>query len=204
MESLAYGGKSLLFAGGYDYSILVWDITAAINKPLFHLKGGHFSSVVRIVGLENIDRCASLDEAGVLAWWDISRSILGDNRLIDSTTCPEDHAYSFDVITELPHFYEALHGVIFLAAGRRQHVFKLKDVSTHEAAPVCTIYSSTLLSVFTVHSHEIIYWNVITGAEYKVRCIGICVVCRARTRGEGRRGLCLYVCMPVTPSVCFL
>lgn len=170
VESLAYGGKSLLFAGGYDYSILVWDITAAINKPLFHLKGGHLSSVVRIVGLENIDRCASLDESGMLVWWDISRNIIGDNRLIDSTTCPEDHAYSFDVITELPHFYEALHGVIFLAAGKRQHVFKLKDVSTHEGAPVCTIYSPTLLSVFTVHSHEIIYWNVITGDRYKV-CI---------------------------------
>jgi WD40 repeat protein len=167
VESLAFGGKSLLFAGGFDYSILVWDITAAINKPLFVLKGGHFSSVERIVGLESIDRCASLDESGVLIWWDTSRNILSDSRIIDSVTCPEDHAHSFDIISDLPHFFEALHGVIFLAAGKRQHVFKLKDVSTHEAAPVCTLYSATLLSVFTVHTHEIIFWNIVSGDEYK-------------------------------------
>jgi len=168
VESLAFGGKSLLFAGGYDYSILVWDITAAINKPLFQLKGAHLSSVVRIVGLENIDRCASLDEAGILVWWDISRNILGDTRVIDTVTCPEDHAHSFDVIADLPHFFETLHGVIFMVAGRRQHIFKLKDVSKHEAAPVCVLYSATLLSVFTVHSHEIIFWNVVSGDVHKV------------------------------------
>jgi len=45
--------------------ILAWDITAAVNKPLFVLEGAHQSSETRIiVGLERIDHCASLDEAG--------------------------------------------------------------------------------------------------------------------------------------------
>ena len=167
VESLQYGGKSLLFAGGYDYTILIWDITAAINRPLFQLINGHQSCVVRINALESIDRCCSLDESGLLCWWDISRNIIDDNRLIDTTRCPEDHANCFDMFIDLPHYYEALHGVIFLVAGKRQHIFKMKDVSSHESSPICVLYSKTLLSLFTIHSHEIIFWNIVSGDEYK-------------------------------------
>ena len=207
VESLAFGGKSLLFAGGYDYSIIIWDITAAINKPLFHLKGGHQSSVTKVIGLESLDRCATLDETGVLAWWDISRNVNSvESRLIDTVTCPEDHARSFDIIAELPRYFEALHGVIFLAAGKRQHIFKLKDISSHEGIPVNTLYSPNLLSLFTIHSHEIIFWSVITGEHYKtnkelvgvhskITCATLDDRCRRIIVGDTTGGIRFYNCL---------
>jgi WD40 repeat protein len=170
VESLAFGGKNFLFAGGYDYSIIVWDLEAAINRPLFHLHG-HTSCVTRIVAMESIERCASLDEEGNLFWWDISKNTPGatsTNRFIDKCQLPEDRGRTFDIFSNLPYNYMALHGVIFVTGGRRQHVFKLKDCNVQESAPVCTLYSQDLLSVYTIHAHDVIFWSAVNAYQHKV------------------------------------
>ena len=169
VESLAFGGKNMLCAGGYDYSIIVWDLEAAIDRPLFHLHG-HGSCVLQIVAMESIERCASLDDEGNIFWWDISKNTPGatsTNRFIDKYAAPEDRARTFDVFTNLPYNYMTLHGVLFMTGGRRQHVFKLKDCTKQESAPVCTLYSQELLSVYTIHTHDVIFWSAVNAYQHK-------------------------------------
>ena len=45
---LAFDGKSLIFAGGFDFNIIAWDLDAEIDRPIFQL-WGHESPVTKIV-----------------------------------------------------------------------------------------------------------------------------------------------------------
>lgn len=167
--SLAFDGKSLLFSGGNDHEIIVWDLEATLNRPLYRLSG-HEHPIIQMIAMEAIERCLSLDDAGNIFWWDISRSTPNStkSKLIDSAKGPEDHIRSIALFTHLGIAFNTMHGVMISAAGRRQHIFKILDGSVQESFPVCAVYSPTLLSIATIHSHDFILWNGVTGDQEKV------------------------------------
>ena len=48
-------------AGGYDKSIVGWNLSAETDQPIFQLFG-HESVVLQVAGLSSGDRCISLGE----------------------------------------------------------------------------------------------------------------------------------------------
>ena len=47
VQCIAFDNKSILLAGGYDYSIIGWDLDTNINRPLFDLKGHESIVLIR-------------------------------------------------------------------------------------------------------------------------------------------------------------
>lgn len=168
VECLAFDGKSLLLAGGYDYTIIAWDLDAEINRPLFSLIG-HESAVIQMVAIHNIERCISLDENGVIRWWDICKTHAsdGDSRLIDTICAEEDHARTISVFRNLGYSFDTLHGCLVIANGRRQHTFKFKNVGRIESPPIAVLFSKKLLTIYTIHQRDIIFWSAVTGEKQK-------------------------------------
>ena len=54
VQCLAFDGKSVLFAGGFDYTIIGWDLDAEINRPLFNL-WGHESCVLKVISWKRLN-----------------------------------------------------------------------------------------------------------------------------------------------------
>jgi WD40 repeat protein len=148
VECLATNSShTLLFSGGYDYVIFVWDLETTINRPLYSLHG-HSSCITKIViATDSINRACSLDEEGHFIWWDISKNIpqnssmvnasVSTERFIETFQVPEDRARTFDLFPHpLPYTYQCLYGLILLTAG--------KDFSpTHSA--ISSLYLLLLL-----------------------------------------------------------
>ena len=71
VNCLAYDKKSTLLAGGFDYSIIAWDLDQSIDKPLFTLLG-HQDTLGKIISISASERAFSLDIEGELRMWDTS------------------------------------------------------------------------------------------------------------------------------------
>ena len=98
VQCLAYDGKSTLFAGGFDYSIIGWDLDAQISKPIIVLNG-HMGTVMKMRAIGSHDRCISLDVNGIIQFWDTSRANPNDEeRQIAQLSCLEDHIRSIEVL----------------------------------------------------------------------------------------------------------
>lgn len=169
VRCLAFDGKSVLLAGGYDYRIIGWDLDAEIDRPLFNL-WGHNADIVQIVAIGAVDRCVSLDSDGELRVWDTNKSNPNDKeqRQIDCISCLEDHIMCFDVYPNLSvERFHAVHGLMINAHGRRQHSYKVKDVTPKEGMPLKVLYSAKLLMIIGMYAKDILFWSAVSGDEQK-------------------------------------
>jgi WD40 repeat protein len=160
VECLAFDGRSIVLAGGYDTSIIAWDLEAQIDRPLFVLLG-HGSCPVKIIGFGAIDRCLALDGDGDVCWWDASKfsTLEPEERLIDRVSAKEDHVTTMSVYQGLGLQYETLNGIMLVAAGRRQHTYKFVNYGHTVSAPLMTLFSSNLVTLYTIHTHDMIFWR---------------------------------------------
>lgn len=226
VQCLAYDGRSLLLAGGFDHKIVVFDLDAEIDKPLFSL-WGHSSPITRIVSLGFRNRTFSLDSSGELRYWDSDKNNPYDKeeRQIDSTNVLQDHLYQFDVFTDVDtNHFETHLGIILVAQGRRQHIFKLVDHIPKISPPLDVLYSTDLQMVITVHQKDILFWNAITGEkQYTMENVGgnsfECTVSTLDDKlkklivGSSNGVISVYNCLtgvkmksydPMSSTVCFL
>lgn len=99
VQCLAFDNRSTLLAGGYDYTIIGWDLEAAINRPIFHLVG-HENIILKVVALGDVCKCFSMDQSGIIKYWDTSKSCPYDKeaRNIDTIESSEDRIRGFDVM----------------------------------------------------------------------------------------------------------
>ena len=166
VQCVAFDGKSILLAGSFDFQIIGWDLDAHINKPVFCL-WGHNSCISKIVSFGAYNRCFSLDKSGVINMWDTSKTSSTDKegRLIDTIHYVEDHAYCFTVMQKNISQFPTLNGLILVAQGRHQHVYKVKDNSTKLSVPIIVLYSLPLQMVITVHTKDVVFWSAINGEE---------------------------------------
>lgn len=168
VQCLAFDNKSILLAGGYDHSIIGWDLDTAINRPIFHLTG-HESVIYKIVALGDVNKCFSLDNSGVIKYWDtniLSNYNDHQSRVIDTIKVPEDRIKGFDVLQHVGNDMNVLHDCVLACQGRQQHSYKATDVTVFESAPIAVLYSHVLFLVISVHMRDIIFWNIISGTFF--------------------------------------
>jgi WD40 repeat protein len=94
VRSLSYDRhQSLLVSCGFEYTVRGWGVTGFQAFPLFTLEGGHNASV-RVVRCApgGAALCVSLDDDGVMSWWDTSRDSVASptERLTHSITLNEE------------------------------------------------------------------------------------------------------------------
>ena len=159
VQCLAFNGKSVILGGGFDFSIVAWDLDAEIDRPLYKLTG-HNSPVVKIVSIGSANICMSLDVNGELRYWHASTT---RTDLIATFTSSEDHLRTFEIIKNLGQSFHTLHDLFVLAAGRRKHVLQLVDTSPIESPPLCSFYSSTLQLIIVIHQQDIKFWSAESG-----------------------------------------
>lgn len=205
VQCVAFDGKSILLAGSFDFQIIGWDLDAHINKPIFSL-WGHNSCISKIVSFGAYNRCFSLDKSGVINMWDTSKTSSTDKegRLIDTITYVEDHAYSFSVMQKNVSQFPTLNGLILVAQGRHQHVYKVKDISTKLSVPILVLFSLPLQMVITVHTKDVVFWSAITGEERnritnittsEVLCATLDNRCRKLIVGTSNGIISVYNCL---------
>lgn len=166
VQCLAFDGQSMLLAGGFDQTIIAWDLDAEITKPLFTLVG-HKGLVTKVVALGDLNRILSLDENGVMKYWDGDKHNPNDKeeRLIDSVECPTDRLNTFELFTNAGPGFNSAHGIIIAAQGHKQHIYRLTDEGYRESAPLSVLFSPSLLSIVSLHSKDIIFWSGVDGSE---------------------------------------
>ncbi len=168
VQCLAYDNRSLLLAGGFDYKIIAWDLDAEIDRPIFQL-WGHNSAITKIVALGAADRTLSLDQAGVLRMWDSSKANPNDKeaRQIDAISYVDDTIRTFDVFTNVSTNFGAAHRLIVSAQGRKQHIYRVEDMTPQESSPIVggVLFSYNLLMMITVHSHDALFFSAFNGDE---------------------------------------
>ena len=164
VQCLAFDGKHVLLGGSFDYQIIGWDLDQHIDRPLFRLLG-HTAPVCRIVAMGHKERAFSLDDGGTLRLWDTTRSnpIDGLERIIDSICVREDPMRSFDVIPKLGAKFSTMHGSMVCAHGKKQHTFRLQDTTKIASPPLRALFSYTLMSIISIHSKDIMFWNASMG-----------------------------------------
>lgn len=212
VQCLAYDGKSVLLAGGFDYSIIGWDLGAEINKPLFTLVG-HQHVIMKIVGLSNDDdddRCISLDGNGEMRLWETSKLYPYDKegRQISCDANVQDRPKSFDVFRNVSDKFKALHNAVIATQGRRQYIYKIVDFVAKLSPPLAVLVSLPLLQLISVHSHSIYFWSAVSGEETKkmdrLECIRtggelLCATLDDRGRkliiGDSAGGVTVYNCL---------
>ena len=165
---LAFDNRSLLFAGGFDFNIICWDLDAEIDRPIFQL-WGHESVVTRIIAVGSINRAFSVDASGHLRLWDSSKSNPNDKeaRQIDEVHFTEDTFRCVDVLRNVSANFSTANRVIITTQGRRNHVYKLVDMAPLESAPLPSgvFFSLSLLMLITVHSKDVLFFSAVTGSE---------------------------------------
>ena len=75
VRSLSYDrAQHVLLSAGFEFGIRAWGVTGHQAFPLFSLEGGHATSIRKVAAAPGGSRNAvSLDDNGVLCWWDTSR-----------------------------------------------------------------------------------------------------------------------------------
>ncbi len=166
VQCLAYDGKSVLLAGGFDHTVIAWDLDAELDRPLFNL-WGHSSPICKIVCLDYCNRCFTLDADGIIKLWDVSKENPNDKelRFLAQTSCLEDHLRVFDIIPSLVGQYDTIHKLMLVSSSRKQHIYRLEDYSPCESPPIKVVYSKNLLLIVTIHMRDILFWSAITGDE---------------------------------------
>lgn len=168
VQCLAFDDRSILFAGGFNFNIIGWDLDAEIDRPIFQL-WGHTSVITKIVAIGSISRAFSLDTSGRVRLWDTSKSNPNDKeaRQIDEVYFTEDTFRCIDVLRNVSTKFPSAHRVIVNIQGRRNHVYKLVDMAPLEAAPLPggVLFSSSLLMMLTLHSKDILFFSAVTGSE---------------------------------------
>jgi len=167
---LAFDNRSLIFAGGFDYNIIAWDLDAEIDRPIFQL-WGHKSPITKIVSMGNINRAASIDSSGCIFFWDTSKTNPNDKeaRQIDNISYVDDTLRSFEIFQGVNSNFSTAHQIFMAAQGRRQHVYKIADLTPKESPPVArgVLFSASLLMMVTVHSQDVLFFSAVTGGEQK-------------------------------------
>ena len=144
-----------------------WDLFNTLDQPAMLLSGHRFP-ICRIVPIGPNERCCSLDESGIMCWWDSSLTTPSDEqRLITSTEAEKDRIRDFDLYLNCGVNYNTQHGCVVAAAGRKELTYRISDFSPNESAPLAILYSKTLLSLITVHQTDIIFWMVVSGDRHK-------------------------------------
>lgn len=171
VQCLAYDNRSLLMAGGFDYKIIAWDLDAEIDRPIFQL-WGHSAPICKIVSMGGIDRTISLDTAGVLRLWDSSKANPNDKeaRQIDTLSFVDDTFRNFDVFTNVSSNFGTAHSIIIAAQGRKQHLYRVEDMTPKESAPLAcggVLFTYNLLMMITVHTHDVLMFSAESGDEQK-------------------------------------
>ena len=72
VRSLSYDrAQHVLLSAGFEFGVRAWGVSGHQAFPLFALEGGHATSVRSVCAAPGGSRSAvSLDDDGVLAWWD--------------------------------------------------------------------------------------------------------------------------------------
>lgn len=144
-----------------------WDLCNTLDQPAMLLSGHRFP-VYRIVTIGPNERCCSLDESGMLCWWDSSLTTPSDDgRLITTTEANQDRIRDFDLFLNCGVNFNTQHGCIVVAAGRKQLTYRISDFSPNESPPIALLYSKTLLSLVTIHLTDIIFWSVVSADRHK-------------------------------------
>jgi hypothetical protein len=120
---------------------------------------------MKCVGLGEYDRCISVDNSGEIRFWDTSKSNPNDgiDRQIDEVMLIEDKMKCFDVLNTNGGKFETVHGIVLAAQGRKQHVYRVCDLSAKPSPPVTAVISPGLLMLISVHVKEVIFWDIVTG-----------------------------------------
>ncbi len=96
VRSLSYDRhQQLLVSCGFEYTIRGWGVTGEQAFPMFTLEGGHDASVRTVrCAPGGAAFCVTLDDDGVMSWWDTSRDSVASptERLthsvaLDAETC---------------------------------------------------------------------------------------------------------------------
>ena len=164
MQCLAFDGKSIIFGGGFDFRIIAWDLDNVLDAPLYQLYG-HQSAILKIVPLYYCDRAFSLDESGELRYWDINRfnPIDKEQRQIHRTILLEDHIRSFEVFRQVGNKFNTVSDLIISACGKKQHTYKIEDVSIRPSPPFKIMFSYELMLIITVHLKDVLFFHAVSG-----------------------------------------
>ena len=167
---LAFDNRSLIFAGGFDYKIIAWDLDAEIDRPIFQL-WGHSAPITKIVSMGNINRAASIDSSGCIFFWDTAKTNPSDKeaRQIDDFSYVDDTLRSFEIFQGVSSNFSTAHQIFMAAQGRRQHVYKIADLTPKESPPIArgVLFSASLLMMVTIHSQDALFFSAVTGGEQK-------------------------------------
>ena len=94
VRSLSYDrAQRVLLSAGFEFGVRAWGVSGHQAFPLFALEGGHATSVRSVCAAPGGSRSAvSLDDDGVLAWWDTSRDSASSasDRLTHAVTLSGD------------------------------------------------------------------------------------------------------------------
>ncbi|KAH8098431.1 malate dehydrogenase [Aureococcus anophagefferens] len=94
VRSLSYDrAQHVLLSAGFEFGVRAWGVSGHQAFPLFALEGGHATSVRSVCAAPGGSRSAvSLDDDGVLAWWDTSRDSASSasDRLTHAVTLSGD------------------------------------------------------------------------------------------------------------------
>lgn len=163
VQCLAFDGISTLLAGGFDFTVLGYDLNAEIDRPRFKLSG-HSCSITKVVGIGSSHFLMSLDESGELRYWHVSNGDKdGHDHLIDVISCHDDKLNSFDIVTHVPTSINTMHNLMIVGAGRHVHTFKVIDTTPNVGPPIAVHYSKLLQIIIVVHVRCLTFWSAITG-----------------------------------------
>ena len=85
--------------------------------------------------------------------------------MIDSASILEDHLRTVELFTQVGSTFDTMHGLLIFAAGKRQQVYRIKDVTPLISPPIEIIFSASLMMIISVHSKDVIFRHAVTGDE---------------------------------------
>lgn len=206
LQCLAFDGKSTVLAGAVDNAIIAWSLDSQMDIPLYKLIG-HTDSVLKIIAMN--DWCMSLDAKGTVHYWDIdiAHQIEDEDRLIDvMDPGAADKLSTFAVFQNVSSCYK---GLVVVASGKQQYVNTIHDVTPMESSPMTVLFCADLLMIISIHTKNIVQWNVLTGKQIRSHsyaasvpnCELTCAVLADRDRkfivGDSFGNVILYSCLTV-------
>jgi len=206
LQCLAFDGKSTVLAGAVDNRIIAWSLDSQMDIPLYKLIG-HSESVLKIIAMDVC--CMSLDARGTVHYWDIdpTHQIADEDRLIDvMDPGAADKLSTFAVFQHVTTCYK---GLVVVAQGKQQYVNTIHDVTPMESSPMTVLFCADLLMIISIHTKNIVQWNVLTGKQIRSHsyaasvpnCELTCAVLADRNRkfisGDSYGNVILYSCLTI-------